>query len=93
MPTGILAGLFLGAAHLVLFHRGVSLACSIRRPSAARWVALSLSAMRFLMTASAGYAMVRSGISALGLGTGLLIALYAYRISLMMIPMPREGRV
>lgn len=93
MPAGILAGLLLGAAHLALFHRGVSIACSLRRPSAARWAALIFSAMRFMMTATAGYALIKSGFSPMGLGIGLLVALYVYRGGLMMIRMPKEGRV
>lgn len=93
MPSGILAGLLLGALHLALFHRGVSIAFAIGRPDAARWVVFALSGMRFVMTASLGFALVQSGTSALGLGIGLLVALYSYRLSLMLIRMPKEGRV
>lgn len=92
MPAGILAGLLLGAAHLSMFHRGVTIACSMR-PTVAKWAVFVLSAMRFLMTAVAGFALVRSGFSALGLGIGLLIALYAYRVGLMMLRLPEKGRV
>lgn len=101
MPAGILAGILLGAAHLSLFHRGVGIACAIGRPTAAKAAVFFLGAMRFLMTASAGYALVSSGISAMGLGIGLLVALYVYRVGLVLlggksgqvIAVPEEGRV
>lgn len=94
MPAGILAGLLLGAAHLVLFHRGMTIAAlAYRQPGIARGIVFLMSAMRLVLTATLGFAMVKSGIPPLGLGIGLLAALYVYRVGLMMLKTPQEGRV
>lgn len=93
MPAGILAGLLLGAVHLAMFHRGISLVCSAAVTGAGRGLAMFLGAMRLVFTAGVGCALVQSGVSPTGLGIGLLVALYVYRLGLMMIRLPERGRV
>ncbi|MCE7869266.1 hypothetical protein DYH09_02695 [bacterium CPR1] len=93
MVTGILSGLLLGIVHLSLFQRGVSMACAVSRPVAARWLAVSLCTLRLLMTALAGFVLIGAGCSPVGLGAGLLTALYVYRASLLIARVPKEGRV